>query len=124
MNKWGEFLTASKTLYGCEETMSDRAIAIQNIAEQSTAASSFLKAFSNKNRLMVLCHLVDKELSVTELNEKLPLSQSALSQHLAVLRKEGLVSTRREAQTIYYRLGDQKASDLIYTLHRMFCLNL
>jgi len=54
-----------------------------------------------KNRLMILCHLLDEELSVTALNEKLPLSQSALSQHLAVLRKDGLVSTRRVSQTIF-----------------------
>ena len=90
----------------------------------ATKHAVFLKALSNENRLMILCHLLDKELSVTALNEKLPLSQSALSQHLAVLRKDGLVSTRRESQTIFYSLGDSRVKELIQTLHRLFCPTL
>lgn len=97
---------------------------MEDMLRQSSQAAVFLKALSNENRLMILCHLLDQELSVTALNEKLPLSQSALSQHLAILRKDGLVSTRRESQTIYYRIGDAKVKELIQTLHRLFCPTL
>ncbi|NLQ18842.1 winged helix-turn-helix transcriptional regulator [Marinomonas sp. M1K-6] len=94
---------------------------MDNMLQQSSQAAAFLKALSNENRLMILCYLVEQELSVTALNDKLPLSQSALSQHLAILRKDGLVSTRRESQTIYYSLGDVRVKELIHTLHGLFC---
>ncbi|ETI61658.1 ArsR/SmtB family transcription factor [Marinomonas profundimaris] len=97
---------------------------MEDMLRQSSQAAVFLKALSNENRLMILCHLLDQELSVTALNEKLPLSQSALSQHLAILRKDGLVNTRRESQTIYYRIGDAKVKELIQTLHLLFCPTL
>lgn len=84
-------------------------------------ASSMLKAIANESRLLILCNLEGKELSVTALNEQLDLSQSALSQHLAVLRKDGLVKTRRESQTIYYSLSDVRASKVIKTLHELYC---
>ena len=99
-------------------------LTMEDMLRQSSQAAVFLKALSNENRLMILCHLLDQELSVTALNEKLPLSQSALSQHLAVLRKDGLVSTRRESQTIYYSIGDVRVKELIQTLHRLFCPSL
>ncbi|MCW8885738.1 MAG: metalloregulator ArsR/SmtB family transcription factor [Motiliproteus sp.] len=84
-------------------------------------AAQLLKALANENRLLILCYLDGKELSVTELNSFLDLSQSALSQHLAVLRRDGLVSTRRESQTIYYSLSGDTASRVIHTLHDMYC---
>ena len=84
-------------------------------------AASLLRALGNENRLLIMCSLAEGELSVGELNERIDLSQSALSQHLAVLRKDGLVATRREAQTIYYSLADGPAVELITTLHRIFC---
>lgn len=99
-------------------------LTMEDMLRQSSQAAVFLKALSNENRLMILCHLLDQELSVTALNEKLPLSQSALSQHLAVLRKDDLVSTRRESQTIYYSIGDVRVKELIQTLHRLFCPTL
>lgn len=99
-------------------------LTMEDMLRQSSQAAVFLKALSNENRLMILCHLLDQELSVTALNEKLPLSQSALSQHLAILRKDGLVSTRRESQTIYYSIGDVRVKELIQTLHRLFCPTL
>ena len=99
-------------------------LTMEDMLRQSSQAAVFLKALSNENRLMILCHLLDQELSVTALNEKLPLSQSALSQHLAVLRKDGLVSTRRESQTIYYSIGDVRVKELIQTLQRLFCPTL
>ncbi|OMH25305.1 helix-turn-helix transcriptional regulator [Motiliproteus sp. MSK22-1] len=84
-------------------------------------AAQLLKALANESRLLILCYLDGKELSVTELNSYLDLSQSALSQHLAVLRRDGLVSTRRESQTIYYSLSGDTARRVIRTLHEMYC---
>lgn len=81
--------------------------------DQSTA---LLKALANDNRLRILCLLDESELSVTELNQRLSLSQSALSQHLAILRREGLVSTRRASQTIYYSLQGKQARQMIEAL--------
>ncbi len=84
-------------------------------------AVRLLKALGNEKRLMLLCMLVDGEHSVGELNASLDLSQSALSQHLALLRVEGLVHTRRDAQTIYYALNNGPARVIINTLHGIFC---
>ncbi len=87
----------------------------------SLDAEKFLKQLANANRLMILCVLMDGEVSVGELNERVPIAQSALSQHLAKLRDSGLVTTRRESQTIYYQLADQRAAQLIGHLYEMFC---
>ena len=84
-------------------------------------AVQLLKALANENRLQVLCLLAGGERSVGELNELLDLSQSALSQHLAVLREEGMVSTRREAQTILYALTDGPTQRILSTLHDLYC---
>lgn len=86
-------------------------------------ATRLLKALSNSSRLMVLCSLAKGELTVGQINDRVPLSQSALSQHLAVLRRDGLVHTRRSAQTIYYSIADGPAGRLIATLHDIFCGN-
>lgn len=91
------------------------------MARHAESAATLLKALANQNRLMLLCTLTEGELSVGALNERIPLSQSALSQHLAVLRADGLVETRREAQTIYYRLVSGAALDVIRVLHDHFC---
>lgn len=87
----------------------------------ASRAAKLMKALANDSRLLILCHLDGQELSVSELNRCLDLSQSALSQHLAVLRKDGLVKTRRESQTIYYSLEGDTAKRLIRTLHEMYC---
>lgn len=84
-------------------------------------AARLLKALSNSSRLMVLCSLAKGELTVGQINERVPLSQSALSQHLAVLRRDGLVRTRRSAQTIYYSLAHGPAGRIIDTLYEVFC---
>lgn len=96
-------------------------IDLDRLAANAGAAETLLKAMANHYRLMILCALHDGELSVGELNDRVSLSQSSLSQHLATLRKAGLVETRREAQTIYYRLDDPKAKAIIHTLHGLFC---
>lgn len=89
---------------------------------QAADASRLLKALGNAQRLRVLCLLVNHEMSVGQINEHLPdLSQSALSQHLAKLREEGLVSTRRESQTIWYSLEPGPAQQIITTLYGIYC---
>jgi len=80
-----------------------------------------LKALANVNRLMILCILSEGELSVSQLNEMIDLSQSALSQHLAKLREDNLVITRRESQTIYYSIAEGVAKSIINVLHGHYC---
>lgn len=84
-------------------------------------ACSLLKAMANEARLMVLCHLIEGERSVTELQDAVGLSQSAMSQHLAVLRDQGVVAARREGQSVFYRVAEGPAMALMETLHREFC---
>ncbi|WP_148253945.1 ArsR/SmtB family transcription factor [Aidingimonas lacisalsi] len=83
-------------------------------------ATNLLKAMANDNRLRILCLLEGQELSVSELNAKLSLSQSALSQHLAILRRENIVSTRRASQTIYYSLQGNHAKHVIASLADLY----
>lgn len=97
---------------------------VERMRENASQAAQLLKALANENRLLILCYLDGKELSVSELNQMLDLSQSALSQHLAVLRRDGLVKTRRESQTIFYSLAGDTASRVIHTLHKMYCPEL
>lgn len=90
--------------------------------EQAAArASRLLKVLANEHRLMILCHLTKGERSVGELERLVGLSQSALSQHLARLREDGLVQTRRVAQTIYYSIADEAAPRVIRLLYDLYC---
>ena len=89
--------------------------------ESASRAAALLRLLSNEKRLMVLCQLADGELSVSEIQSRIGLSQSALSQHLALLREEGVVATRRERQTIYYRVAYHAAMRIIQTLAELFC---
>lgn len=91
------------------------------MSQHAESAAALLKALANANRLQILCELGAGEMSVGALNERIPLSQSALSQHLALLRKDGLVETRRESQTVYYRTVPGAASDVIRVLHDHYC---
>jgi len=95
----------------------DFAAMVDNVEQ----AEQMLKILANKNRLMILCSLQDGEMSVSELNEAVPLAQSALSQHLAALRKAQIVATRRESQTIYYRVVDENVVSILATLYGLFC---
>jgi DNA-binding transcriptional ArsR family regulator len=94
---------------------------MQELAANSLEAEELLKALANSHRLMILCELEGGERSVSALEQVVPLTQSALSQHLAKLREGGIVATRREAQTIYYSLSDARVSRLIEVLHELFC---
>ena len=89
--------------------------------ESAGRAATLLRLLGNERRLMVLCQLADGELSVSEIQSRVGLSQSALSQHLALLREEGVVATRRESQSIYYRIVDHAALRVIETLAELFC---
>ena len=97
------------------------AIDAETMRAHAGDAARLLKALGNEKRLMVLCLLVEAERSVGELNARLDLSQSALSQHLAVLRADGLVTTRRDAQTIYYSIASDPAREILKTLYQVYC---
>lgn len=92
------------------------------VQDHATEAAALLKALANDQRLLILCSLLNASLSVGEINERVLLSQSALSQHLAVLRGAGLVNTRRESQTIYYTLADGPALKIMEVLYAAFCV--
>lgn len=106
---------------------SEEDVAVQGIEEMklhAQAAATLLKALANENRLMILCSLMAGEMSVTDLNACIPLSQSALSQHLAGLREAGLVTTRKESQTVFYRLEGPEAAQIITVLQSIYCPDL
>jgi DNA-binding transcriptional ArsR family regulator len=89
---------------------------------KAAEAASLLKLLANENRLLILCRLaIAGELSVGSLADAVSLSQSALSQHLAKMREDGLVATRRDAQTIYYRIADENAVQLLAALKNIYC---
>jgi DNA-binding transcriptional ArsR family regulator len=91
------------------------------LQRRAQEASELLKALGNAHRLMILCQLLEGEKSVGELVRSIGLSQSALSQHLARLRRDHLVSTRRSAQTIYYAIAAAEARSVLQTLHALYC---
>jgi DNA-binding transcriptional ArsR family regulator len=93
---------------------------IQALTSRSEEVSELLKAVANSHRLLILCELNNGERSVSALEAVVPLSQSALSQHLGKLRDLGMVKTRREAQSIYYSLADPRIAELIKMLCRIF----
>ncbi len=94
---------------------------IDKMVDNATRASNFLKAISHEGRLMILCHLVTGEKSVTELEELLSARQAAVSQQLSRLRLEGLVVPRREGKAIYYRLADDRPRRMLETVYELFC---
>ncbi len=94
---------------------------LERLQDRATVASKLLKAMSNRHRLLILCQLVRGERCVGELEAVVGLSQSALSQHLARLRRDAVVKTRRSAQTIYYSLAGEEANAVIRTLYDLYC---
>lgn len=93
---------------------------VGSVAVNARAASEFLKALAHEGRLAILCHLVDRERSVGELEALLGARQAAVSQQLARLRHEGLVRARRDGKTIFYSVEDPKVRLLLETLHALF----
>ncbi len=94
---------------------------MDDLRSNAATATRLLKALGSDKRLLILCRLHEGECSVRTLEKAVGLSQSALSQHLARLRRDGLVSTRREAQTIYYALDSAEASRILATLYDLYC---
>lgn len=97
---------------------------IEAIQAQASRASSLLSAMCNEKRLMLLCQLVDGERSVNDLAERLAAPQSTVSQHLALLRREGFVQARRDGQTQFYSLAGDEARAIIETLQALYCDSL
>ena len=106
----------TKSKSGFDESEMDRMI------ESALTASDFLKALAHEGRLMILCHLASGEKSVTDLERLLSSRQAAVSQQLARLRLEGLVSYRREGKAIFYSLQDEKSRRMIELVYEMFCV--
>ena len=92
------------------------------LERKAAQAAALLKLLANENRLLILCRLaLEREMSVNDLADAVGLSQSALSQHLAKMREEGLLTTRRDAQTVYYRIADPNAAKLLALLKSIYC---
>jgi len=101
------------------ELMED--MSLDQMQDNAAKATLLLKSMANETRLMILCQLLNGEKSVGEMHENIPLSQSALSQHLAVLRRERLVSTSRVAQSVFYSLASAEVRAIIETLYQLYC---
>ena len=94
---------------------------MDRMVENATTASNFLKAVSHEGRLLILCHLVTGEKSVTELEDLISARQAAVSQQLSRLRLEGLVIPRRDGKAIYYRLADDRPKRMLELVYELFC---
>lgn len=99
----------------------DAEIDLNQMAQSAARASALMKTLGHKDRLMILCHLAAGEKSVGQIAELLEIPQSPLSQHLSRMRKENLVDTRREAQTIFYSLKSGEASRIVEVLYELYC---
>lgn len=96
-------------------------ISVEQMLENAGEAEKLLKSLANSHRLMVLCYLVNGEMSVGELEKRVGLSQSSLSQHLAKLRDQRIVGFRKEGTTVLYRIEDEKALQILESLHGIYC---
>ena len=96
-------------------------IQVSNMLAAADEASDLLKALGNRHRLIIICQLSEKERSVGELAELLNIRNSTVSQHLALLRKDGLVTARRDGQTIWYSISSAPARELVGALYRAYC---
>ena len=94
---------------------------MQQMVDNARGAADMLKSLSHEGRLMILCHLVDGQKSVTELEQLLAIRQSAVSQHLARLRSDGLVKARRDGKAVYYTLAGNAPGRIIEVLHSIYC---
>ncbi len=104
-----------------ESQVLDKAADLDDMAENAKQATDFMKAMAHESRLMILCHLSSGEKSVTELEYLLALRQPTVSQQLARLRLERLISARRDGKTIYYSIADERASKMMEVVYGMFC---
>lgn len=109
------------TIYTILRIYASMKIQTEDMLTAADEACGLLKALANRHRLMVVCQLIEKERSVGELAALLNIRDSTVSQHLALLRKDGLVRARRDGQTIWYSIGSDPASELVRTLYRVYC---
>ena len=114
-----DYFGVPMTLQQLERT--DRSREVDRMKDNAKRASDFLKALAHENRLMILCILAEGEKSVSELEEFLALRQPTVSQQLARLRADGLVSTRRDGKAIYYNLASEEARTVIGAVYDVFC---
>lgn len=96
-------------------------LASEEMANHAVETAEVLKSIANPNRLMILCSLIEGEKTVGAINQEIPLSQSALSQHLARLRAEDLVTSRKEGQSVHYRISDRRIVELMSRLYELYC---
>ena len=102
--------------------MLDPSVDVQELENKAADIATLLKAMGNERRLVILCELVAHgEMSVGSMVKSIGLGQSALSQHLAKMREEGIVATRREGQTIWYRIAEPRVEELMAILHQLYC---
>ncbi len=102
--------------------MLDPSVDVQELEDKAADIATLLKAMGNERRLVILCELVaNGEMSVGAMVKSSGLGQSALSQHLAKMREEGIVATRREGQTIWYRIAEPRVEELMAILHQLYC---
>jgi DNA-binding transcriptional ArsR family regulator len=120
-NKAGAVARAARPGPGAAPRVAVTARGLKQLEKNAHKASDLLGAMANPSRLMILCQLAGGERSVSDLQPMIGLSQSALSQHLAVLRRRHVVRTRREGQSIYYSLSSGQAASIMATLHEQFC---
>ena len=99
----------------------DSAVNIEDLKERARRASDFLKALAHESRLLILCLVAERERSVTELEQILSLRQPAVSQQLARLRMDGLVTTRRDGKTVYYSLANEDVRRIMGVMYEVFC---
>ena len=102
-------------------TLAHLVIDTDSLRHGAARAVAALKLLANEDRLLLLCHLSQGELCVSELEAQLGIRQPTLSQQLGVLRGEGVVSTRRQGKNIYYRIADPAMLDIVAVLHRLYC---
>jgi len=102
--------------------MLDPSVDVKELESKAADIATLLKAMGNERRLVILCELVaNGEMSVGAMVKSIGLGQSALSQHLAKMREEGIVATRREGQTIWYRIAEPRVEELMAILHQLYC---
>jgi DNA-binding transcriptional ArsR family regulator len=102
-------------------TFQEGGLELEQMVRKARDATEFLKALAHETRLLLLCYLAERERSVTELEEVLSMRQPTVSQQLARLRLDGLVTTRREGKTIYYSIADERLHRLISVIYDIFC---
>ena len=116
----GQGLTACQLLLF--QISMNNPVIFDSLEERADAAAAFLRSLASRHRLMILCSLLEGERSAGDLAAQLGLIPSNLSQHLAKLRREGLVATRRDGTTIHYRLESDRVEPILRELYRMFCV--